>query len=203
LTTFESIDIRDMKLVFATNNDHKIKEISQVLGSAVELLSLVDIKLNHDIPENEKSLEGNALAKARYVYEFSGYDVFADDTGLEVDILDGKPGVFSARYAGEGKNSDANISKLLEDLLGVSNRRARFRTVIALIIGGKEFLFEGIIKGSIISEKRGSAGFGYDPVFSPDNETRTFAEMSLQEKNKVSHRAIAITKLVEFLSDYN
>jgi XTP/dITP diphosphohydrolase len=199
LPTFEVKDPNDMKLVFATNNDHKIKEITQVLGDEFELLNLKDINLYHDIPEKEKTLEGNALAKARYVCKLGTYDVFADDTGLEVDALGGKPGVLSARYAGETKSSEANISKLLKELKDNNNRKAKFRTVIALILDGREYLFEGIIAGSIITEMRGINGFGYDPVFRPENESRTFAEMALSEKSLISHRAIAIGKLVKFL----
>ncbi|NLJ44210.1 MAG: non-canonical purine NTP diphosphatase [Bacteroidales bacterium] len=188
-----------MDLIFASNNKHKIKEINNILGNSFRLLSLSDVNIDEDIAENETTLEGNALAKARYVHEATGMDVFADDTGLEVEALGGRPGVHSARFAGENKNSDANIDKLLLLLEGKSNRNARFRTVIALILNGTEYLFEGIVNGSIIDEKRGSQGFGYDPVFIPENRGLTFAEMDLDAKNRISHRARAFEKLRAFL----
>jgi XTP/dITP diphosphohydrolase len=189
-----------MKIIFASNNKNKIREIKHVLGNSFTLLSLNDINMEEDIPENEPTLEGNALFKARYIFMATGMDVFADDTGLEVEALDGLPGVHSARFAGENKDSGANIDKLLA-LLGTSvNRNARFRTVIALIIDGKEYLFEGIVSGKIINEKRGREGFGYDPVFIPEGKKLTFAEMDLDEKNKISHRARAFEKLKDFLS---
>jgi len=190
-----------MRLVFATNNQHKIREISDMINSQVELLSLNDVQINEDIPENEPTLEGNALFKARYVFEKSGLDVFADDTGLEVYALDGAPGVHSARYAGESKDSGANIEKLLAALETKNDRRARFRTVIAMIIKGKEYLFEGVVEGSIIKDKRGCDGFGYDPVFVPEGYRLSFAEMDLTTKNAISHRANAFTKLLSFLSE--
>ncbi len=188
-----------MQLVFASNNKHKIKEINDILGSGIRLLSLGDIKMEEDIPEDEHTLEGNALAKARYIQSATGLDVFADDTGLEVDYLDGQPGVHSARFAGPEKDSGANIDKLLLLLGNTYNRRARFRTVIALISGGREYLFEGTVNGTITVDKRGSEGFGYDPVFIPDGYDLTFAEMSLSEKNRISHRSMAFGKLKEFL----
>jgi len=190
-----------MKIVFATNNDHKIREISQALGKKFDLLSLSEIDLNHEIPENERTLEGNALVKARYIYDRCDHNVFADDTGLEVEALDGEPGVLSARYAGQDKDSEANISKLLKELENKRNRKARFRTVIALILDGVEYLFEGVVTGIIINERRGKEGFGYDSVFCPANEKRTFAEMSLSEKTRISHRALAVEKLARFLSE--
>lgn len=189
-----------MRLVFATNNQHKIREISEMINSQIELLSLIDAQINEDIPENEPTLEGNALFKARYIFERSGLDVFADDTGLEVYALDGAPGVHSARYAGESKDSAANIEKLLAALETKNDRRARFRTVIALIIDGREYLFEGVVEGSIIKDKRGSDGFGYDPVFVPEGHLHSFAEMDLITKNAISHRAKAFSKLLSFLS---
>jgi XTP/dITP diphosphohydrolase len=189
-----------MKLVFASNNSHKVREISQILDDSITLLSLSDINILEDIPEDEPLIEGNALFKARYVYKASGINVFADDTGLEIEALNGLPGVHSARFAGESKDSAANISKVLSLLKGISNRKARFRTVIALILEGKEYLFEGIVAGTIIDEKRGTEGFGYDPVFIPEGKDLTFAQMELSEKNKISHRAIAFGKLKEFLS---
>jgi len=192
-----------MKLVFATNNKHKIKEISEMTRSHIELMSLRDVNISEDIPEEEPTLEGNALFKARYIYQKSGLDVFADDTGLEVYALHGAPGVHSARYAGESKDSAANIEKLLASLEKENDRRARFRTVIALILDGKEYLFEGVVEGTIIKEKRGSDGFGYDPVFIPDGYRKTFAEMDLSIKNTISHRANAFKKLLSFLSDHD
>jgi XTP/dITP diphosphohydrolase len=191
-----------MKLVFASNNEHKIKEINSLLGNSFSLLSLHDVNINEDIPEEEPQLEGNALSKARFVFNATGLNVFADDTGLEIDALNGMPGVHSARFAGEKKDSSANIQKVLSMLGSMNNRRARFRTVIALIIDKKEYLFEGIVEGTITKEIRGSEGFGYDPVFIPEGKTRTFAEMGLTEKNTVSHRARAFEKLRDFLIKY-
>ena len=188
------------KFVFATNNAHKLKEVAAIVGHQIELLSLEDIGCHDDIPETSDTLEGNALQKAKYVYERYHIDCFADDTGLEVEALDGAPGVYSARYAGEGHNSEENIRKLLHELEGKDNRKARFRTVFALIINGKEHLFEGIVKGEIIATKRGTSGFGYDPVFVPEGFTQTFAEMSDGQKNKISHRAIGVNKLCKFLN---
>jgi XTP/dITP diphosphohydrolase len=192
-----------MKVVFATNNANKIREIRNILGSSLDLLSLSDLNIAEDIPENEPALEGNAISKARHVHEITHMNVFADDTGLEVESLNGQPGVHSARFAGENKDSDANNRKLLSLLAGSENRNARFRTVIALIYEGKEYLFEGIVTGKIISETKGTGGFGYDPVFVPDGESRTFAEMQLDEKNLISHRARAFEKLRSFLSGFN
>ena len=191
-----------MTLVFASNNEHKIKEIKSLLGNSFTLLSLHDINIKEDIPEEEPQIEGNALAKARYVFNVSGLDVFADDTGLEIAELNGLPGVHSARFAGENKDSSANIEKVLFLLGNSKNRKARFRTVIALILEKKEYLFEGIVNGTIIKEKRGIEGFGYDPIFLPDGKTRTFAEMELSEKNTISHRALAFEKLKKFLVHY-
>jgi XTP/dITP diphosphohydrolase len=188
-----------MKLVFASNNKHKVREISNILDNNITLLSLGEIKILEDIPEDEPLIEDNALFKARYVYNATGLNVFADDTGLEIEALNGLPGVHSARFAGESKDSSANIAKVLAMLKGIGNRKARFRTVIALIFESKEYLFEGIISGTIIDEKRGDEGFGYDPVFIPDGKELTFAQMALDEKNKISHRAIAFKKLKEFL----
>jgi XTP/dITP diphosphohydrolase len=191
-----------MKLVFASNNEHKIKEINSLLGNSFSLLSLHDVNINEDIPEEEPQLEGNALSKARFVFNATGLDVFADDTGLEIDKLNGMPGVHSARFAGEKKDSSANIQKVLSMLGSSDDRKARFRTVIALIIDKKEYLFEGIVEGTITKEIRGSEGFGYDPVFVPEGKTSTFAEMGLDEKNTVSHRARAFEKLRDFLIKY-
>jgi XTP/dITP diphosphohydrolase len=192
-----------MDLVFASNNQHKIREIKSILGNSFNLLSLKDINIIEDIPENEPLIEGNALSKARYVYSRTGRNVFADDTGLEIEALDGLPGVHSARFAGENKDSSANIEKVLEMLGDNKNRKARFRTVIALILNDKEYLFEGIAEGNIIRERRGGEGFGYDPVFIPEGKKLTFAEMELAEKNTISHRARAFEKLREFLNRQN
>lgn len=191
-----------MELVFASNNPHKVKEINSILGNSFKLLSLSDINIFEDIPENEPVLEGNALAKARFVNEATGKNVFADDTGLEIESLGGQPGVHSARFAGDNKDSSANIKKVLTLLGKNENRKARFRTVIALIIDKKEYLFEGTVNGTIINELRGSEGFGYDPIFIPDGKKNTFAEMELSEKNTVSHRARAFEKLKDFLFQY-
>ncbi len=188
------------KLVFATNNAHKLEEISYILGEKIELLSLKDINCNVDIPETADTLQGNAIIKARYIYENYGLDCFADDTGLEVEALEGAPGVYSARYAGgEGHDSEANMQKLLHNLYGKDNRKAQFRTVICLILEGKEHIFEGIVKGEIIKERRGKAGFGYDPIFVPDGYEKSFAELGNDIKNKISHRAKAVEKLCRFL----
>lgn len=188
------------KLVFATNNKHKLEEVQNIISGDIEILSLVDINCHDDIPETADTLEGNALLKAQYIKQLYTYDCFADDTGLEVEALNNAPGVYSARYAGEAHDAKANMEKLLHKMQGQENRKARFRTVIALIIDNKEYLFEGIINGSIITEKRGEAGFGYDPVFIPDGYTQTFAEMGNELKNKISHRALAVKKLATFLS---
>lgn len=188
-----------MTLVFATNNEHKAREINNILDDNIRLLRLCDVNITEEIPEDEPLIEGNALFKARYVHERTGLNVFADDTGLEIEALNGLPGVHSARFAGEEKDSSANIAKVLLMLKGISNRKARFKTVIALVFENKEYLFEGTVNGSIIEEKRGSEGFGYDPVFIPDGGELTFAQMPLSEKNKISHRAIAFEKLKEFL----
>jgi XTP/dITP diphosphohydrolase len=188
-----------MKLVFATNNPHKLKEIQPLLGDQITLVSLNDIGHTKDLPEEQETLEGNAYQKAKYVYDHYGLNCFADDTGLEVDSLNGMPGVYSARYAGEEKNPQANIDKLLNELKGAANRKARFRTVISLIIDGSERRFEGIVNGKIINQMRGSEGFGYDPVFMPEGYDVTFAEMPLDEKNTISHRSRAIQKLADYL----
>lgn len=187
------------KLVVATNNAHKLEEIAAILGDEMELLSLKDIKCFADIPETADTLEGNARQKAMYIYENYGMDCFADDTGLEVDALNGAPGVYSARYAGDGHDSEANMQKLLHELEGKKNRKAQFRTAICLIQEGKEYLFEGIVKGEIIQEKRGGAGFGYDPIFVPEGYGQTFAELGNDVKNTISHRARAVEKLCLFL----
>ena len=187
------------KLVVATNNAHKLEEIAAILSDEMELLSLKDINCHADIPETADTLEGNARQKAMYIYENYGMDCFADDTGLEVDALNGAPGVFSARYAGDGHDSEANMQKLLKELKGNEIRKAQFRTAICLIMEGKEYLFEGIVKGKIIEEKRGGAGFGYDPIFVPEGHDQTFAELGNDIKNTISHRARAVEKLCKFL----
>ena len=188
------------KFVFATNNAHKLEEVTAILGDKIELLSMKDIHCHADIPETADTLEGNALLKARYIFENYNMDCFADDTGLEVEALNGAPGVYSARYAGDAHNSEANMRKLLQDMEGIENRKAQFRTVFALIINGKEHLFEGIVKGEITKHRCGSSGFGYDPVFIPEGYTQTYDEIGNTLKNKISHRALATNKLCNFLS---
>ncbi len=194
-----------MKIIFATGNRNKLREIQALIGSRAELSTPADHGITEDIPEDQPTLEGNALQKARYIYEKTGMNCFADDTGLEVEALGGEPGVYSARYAavngaGEGHASEANMALLLERLRGAENRRARFRTVIALILNGEEHLFEGIVEGEITRERSGAEGFGYDPVFRPTGYEQTFAEMPLELKNSISHRGRATAKLIEFLS---
>jgi XTP/dITP diphosphohydrolase len=187
------------ELVFATNNQHKLDEIGKITAGRLRILGLADIGCREEIEETGSTLEANALIKARFVREKYGYDCFADDTGLEVDALDGAPGVYSARYAGSDCNSAGNIDKLLKALQETDHRAAQFRTVIALVVNGEEHLFDGVIKGTIIHEKRGDGGFGYDPVFIPDGYNQTFAEMGNETKNSISHRALAMQKLVNFL----
>lgn len=193
-------------LIMATNNAHKLSEVRQILGERYDVKGLADIGCHEDIPEDADTLEGNALQKARYVHEHYGVDCFADDTGLEVDALDGAPGVYTARYGsmngyGESHSADANNACLLDHLKGQENRKARFRTVIALIQGGEEHLFEGIVNGDILLEKCGTEGFGYDPVFAPEGRGMAFAEMAPEEKNAISHRGRATEKLVAFLKN--
>jgi len=190
-----------MELVFATNNLHKLAELQAILGDKIELLSLKDIGCDEDIPEDQETLEGNASQKAFYVYNKFGYNCFADDTGLEIDALNGEPGVYSARYAGEEKSAEANIAKVLAQLLKIKNRKARFRTVISLVINGSEKQFEGVVEGEILTEKRGVSGFGYDPIFQPSGFVQTFAEMNLTDKNKISHRGRAVEKLIVYLKN--
>ena len=186
-------------LIFATNNAHKLDEVRSILGSRFTIKSLKDIGCEADIPETADTLEGNALMKARFLYEKYGVDCFADDTGLEVTALGGAPGVHTARYAGN-HDSEANMNKLLNELEKKSDRSAQFRTVIALIIEGKEFLFEGIVKGTIAKEKAGDGGFGYDPIFIPEGFTQTFSQMGNDSKNHISHRALAVEKLYNYLN---
>ena len=188
-----------MKLVFATNNKHKLEEMRAILGDKVELLSLAEVDCFDDIPETADTLEGNALIKARHIYGKYSIPCFADDTGLEVEALDGAPGVYSARYAGESNDAEANMNKLLHNLTGKSNRNAQFRTVIALIIEGEERLFEGIVRGTIAEERQGKEGFGYDPIFIPEGCNESFAQMAAAEKNSMSHRSRAAAALNEYL----
>lgn len=189
------------KLIFATNNAHKLGEVQALLGDAFELVTLRECGITEDIPETADTLEGNALQKARYVYEKTGLDCFADDTGLEVDALGGAPGVHSARYATDGHDFAANNRLLLKNLEGTTDRTARFRTVIALIIDGVEYTFEGRVEGTIATSESGSEGFGYDPLFVPSGEIITFAQMSAEAKNAISHRGRAVAKLVNFLKN--
>jgi len=189
-----------MKLVFATNNQHKLRELQQILGTSFELLSLADIGCTDEVPENHETLEGNASEKAFYIYNKFGYNCFADDTGLEIEALNGAPGVYSARYAGPEKSAVNNMEKVLHEMEKINSRKARFRTVISLVIDGQETQFEGIVDGEMLREPRGTAGFGYDPVFKPDGYNESFAEMAAGLKNKISHRGRAVEKLVNYLN---
>lgn len=189
------------KLVFATNNTHKLEEIKAILGNKIDILSLSDINCHDDIPETSDTLEGNARQKSQYIYEHYGLDCFADDTGLEVESLGGAPGVYSARYAGDGHDSQANMKKLLDEMKEKNDRKAQFRTIISLIEKGKERQFEGIVRGEIIREAKGNGGFGYDPVFKPEGYDETFAELGNEIKNKISHRAHAVNELCRYLSE--
>ena len=189
-----------MKLVFATNNRHKLEEITRMLKDKYEIISLEEIGCREEIPEDYETLQENALEKARYVKEHYGYDCFADDTGLEIEALGNRPGVYSARYAGPAKNSEDNMHKVLGEMKGEENRKARFRTVIALLLGGEEHFFEGIVEGKILEQQQGEIGFGYDPNFCPEGYRQSFAEMPIEQKNQISHRGQAVRKLAEFLS---
>jgi len=189
----------EMKLVFASNNKHKITEIQQLVGDKFQILSLEDIGCNVDIPETADTIEGNAILKARYVYEKYGFSCFADDTGLEIEALHGEPGVYSARYAGSQRNSEDNMGLVLANLRNETNRAAQFKTIIALHLGQEQYVFEGIVKGQITLEKRGENGFGYDPIFQPEDNLKTFAQMTLEEKAAISHRGRAVAKLIDFL----
>ena len=189
-----------MKLIFATHNKNKAKEVSSLMPDFIELLSLDDINFHTEIEENANTLEGNALLKAKTIFEKTGINCFADDSGLLVDVLNGAPGVYSARYAGNQKSDEDNMQKLLHELQNKSDRNAHFKTVMALIIDGKEYLFDGKIEGKIISEKLGSNGFGYDPIFVPDGYNETFAQLDSETKNKISHRARALQKMLEFIN---
>ena len=188
-----------MELIFATQNKNKIVEIEAALGKDFKIISLADIGFWEELPETQMTFEGNALQKAHYITEKFQKPCFADDSGMEVMALEGRPGIFSARYAGEGKDMNANIDKILQEMMGMEHREAQFRTVIALNINSKSHIFEGIVRGRIIQERRGTLGFGYDPIFIPEGQTRTFGEMTLGEKNKISHRAIAIREMKTFL----
>ncbi|WP_435254452.1 non-canonical purine NTP diphosphatase [Tenacibaculum sp. A30] len=188
-----------MKLVFATNNLNKLAEVQKMLPTTIELLSLKDINCFDDIEETATTLEGNAQIKANHISEKYGYNCFADDTGLEVPALNGAPGVYSARYAGEPTNAENNMQKLLNELHNKTNRDAQFRTSVCLNLNGEQFLFDGVCKGQILSEKQGEQGFGYDPIFQPEGYNNSFAEMTAEEKNKISHRGLAIQQLVSFL----
>ncbi|WP_101690802.1 non-canonical purine NTP diphosphatase [Dysgonomonas massiliensis] len=190
-----------IQLVFATNNAHKLEEVRAIVGNRVDLLSLNDINCHEDIDETGLTLEENALIKSKYIKEKYNFNCFGDDTGLEVEALNGAPGVFSARYAGDAHNSEANMLKLLKEMEGKENRNAQFRTVISLILDNKEYLFEGVIKGRIATEKKGENGFGYDPIFIPDGYDKTFAELGNDIKNEISHRAIATQRLCTFLNN--
>ncbi|WP_066630212.1 non-canonical purine NTP diphosphatase [Labilibacter marinus] len=190
-----------MELVFATNNLNKLEEIRHLLGDKIKIVSLEDINCTEEIPETGFTLEENALQKSEYVNKKFNINCFADDTGLEIDALNGEPGVYSARYGGESKDANLNMEKVLEKMKRTSNRKARFRTVISLIIDGKESQFEGVVEGRISETKSGSKGFGYDPIFIPDGYGTSFAELDINEKNKISHRALAIKKLAAFLMD--
>jgi len=190
-----------MKLVFASNNHNKILEIQSLLPDTIELLSLENIGCIEDIPETADTIEGNAILKADYVKQNYGYDCFADDSGLEINALNNEPGVYSARYAGPQRSSEDNINKVLVQLQRHTNRSARFKTVIALNLNGEQNLFTGIVKGAILKEKSGNQGFGYDPIFRPDGHQKTFAEFSLEEKAKISHRGLAVKQLIDFLND--
>lgn len=190
-----------LQLVFASNNNNKIKEIQQLVPTDIQILSLKDIGCEADIPETADTIEGNAILKANYVTEHYGYPCFADDSGLEIDALNGAPGVYSARYAGSQRNDDDNMNKVLEKLQNETNRKANFKTVIALNMNGEQHLFTGIINGEIIHEKRGTKGFGYDPVFVADGYQKTFAELTMEEKSTISHRGKAVKQLVSFLQN--
>jgi XTP/dITP diphosphohydrolase len=192
-----------MKLVFATNNPHKLKELQQILGGQIQLLSLADINCNEEIPETKETLEGNAAEKSFFIYNKHGYNCFADDTGLEIEALNGAPGVYSARYAGEEKDAVANMTKVLDQLKEIKNRKARFRTVISLVIDGREVQFEGVVDGDILTAKQGEEGFGYDPIFQPEGCSQSFAEMDAKQKNNISHRGRAVQKLANYLKALN
>jgi XTP/dITP diphosphohydrolase len=188
-----------MKIVFATNNPNKLAEIKQLMPAGINILSLKDIECFEELPETSDTLEDNAAQKAYYVYDNYGHNCFSDDTGLEIEVLDGRPGVYSARYAGPECRAEDNIQKILAEMKGEENRDASFRTIISLVIDGREFQFEGQVEGQIIPEKWGDQGFGYDPIFLPDGYEESFAQMTVEEKNIISHRGLAVKKLIQFL----
>lgn len=188
-----------MKIVFATNNPNKLAEIKQLMPAGINILSLKDIECFEELPETSDTLEDNAAQKAYYVYDNYGHNCFSDDTGLEIEVLDGRPGVYSARYAGPECRAEDNIQKILAEMKGEENRDAAFRTIISLVIDGREFQFEGQVEGQIIPEKWGDQGFGYDPIFLPDGYEESFAQMTVEEKNIISHRGLAVKKLIQFL----
>ncbi|TDO02803.1 non-canonical purine NTP diphosphatase [Sunxiuqinia elliptica] len=192
-----------MELVFATNNQHKLRELQQILGDEIHLLSLQDIECEEEVPENQETLEGNASEKAFFIYNKYGYNCFADDTGLEIDALNGEPGVYSARYAGPARDAGDNMAKVLDKMKEIKLRNARFRTVISLVIDGLENQFEGRVEGAILNEGRGVDGFGYDPIFQPEGFSQSFAEMDANQKNEISHRGRAVRKLVDYLKSLN
>lgn len=192
-----------MELVFATNNPHKLQELQQTLGDRIQLLSLTDIGCTEEVPENQETLEGNASEKSFFIFDKYGIDCFSDDTGLEIEALGGEPGVYSARYAGKEKDDNANMKKVLEKMHEIKNRKARFRTVISLVINGQETYFEGVVAGEILEARRGEAGFGYDPIFQPDGYDQSFAEMNSKQKNQISHRGRAVEKLAAYLKSLN
>jgi len=199
----ESKKDRNMKkIIFATNNPHKLLEVQALLGDQLEIVSLKELGFEGDIPETGKTLEENASQKSHFIHDRYGLDCFADDTGLEVDALGGAPGVYSARYAGEKASYDENVTKLLQELEGEQNRAARFKTVVSLILDGKEYLFEGKVEGRILKQRSGGGGFGYDPVFQPEGYNETFAQMPSDLKNRISHRGKAVAQLIRFLQDY-
>lgn len=192
-----------MTLVFATNNENKVKEIRSVLGASFSIITLQEAGIDIDIPEPHDTLEANATEKSVTIHKMTGGNCFSEDTGLEIPALHGAPGVLSARYAGEQKSADDNITKVLQELEGKNDRQASFRTIISLILDGKEYQFEGICPGTILKERKGGKGFGYDPIFMPDGATKAFAEMDMNEKNQYSHRAKAFHKLINFLKNNN
>ena len=194
-------NIMERKLIFATGNRNKLNEVQQIIADSYVLSTLADNGITEDIPETSPTIKGNALQKARYVFGKTGLNCFADDTGLEIDCLDGEPGVRSARYAGETKSSEDNMDLVLDKMEGVRNRDARFRTVIALILDGEEYLFEGVVEGEMLTERHGTEGFGYDAIFRPKGYEKSFAQMTMAEKNPISHRGIAVAKLVDFLKN--
>ena len=188
-----------MKIVFATNNPNKLAEIKQLMPEGIDILNLKDINCLEELPETSDTLEDNAAQKAFYVFDNYGHNCFADDTGLEIDALDGRPGVYSARYAGPECKAEDNIQKILGEMKGKMNRGAIFRTIISLVIDGNEFQFQGVVEGQIIAEKCGEMGFGYDPIFLPDGHEKSYAQMSIEEKGAISHRGLAVKKLIQFL----